>query len=269
MSKDNADPGEANLCPHCGQPNESEAHFCSNCGQPLAPPAGTEAPPPTVLDQPERAGWLLTLISGPDSGTAYPVGEKLVLGRDTGCDLVLNDPKVSRRHAVIERLAEGRYRLQDLGSSNGTFLLGQRVETAEITPGAELRIGDTLMSLAPEVESCAQCGAALEPGLEFCGNCGHRVGEPAHFDLDQRIARLRVESGEAPPQEGGFYRPPQPAAESSAPAPARQRVSVGSTGPATSRGLPRWLVFGCLALLLLFAAAACCSLVLPLLADYS
>lgn len=258
MSKNEEGSGAVVPCSNCGQANESGAHFCSNCGQPLAPAAAADAPPPTVLDQPDRPAWLLTLLTGPNAGTAYPVGDKLVLGRDPACDVVLDDPKASRKHAAIERLAEGRYRLQDLGSSNGTFLLGQRVETAEIVPGAELRIGETLMSLASEAESCAQCGAPLGPGLEYCGNCGHRVGEPAVFDLDQRLAQLEAEVSPAAPDTGGFYRPPQPEGEA---------APSGSTGTAPGRRLPRWLIFGCLALVMLAATAVCCGLALPLLSD--
>jgi hypothetical protein len=62
------------------------------------------------------------------------------IGRRPGHDLVLPDPRVSRDHAVIEQL-DGRFRLRDLGSRNGTFLNGQPVSEADLRDGDRLAIG--------------------------------------------------------------------------------------------------------------------------------
>jgi hypothetical protein len=67
---------------------------------------------------------------------------RLRIGRDPGNDVVLRDPKVSRRHAevVFER---GFFVLHDLQSANGTYLNGRRVNVAPLTHGAELKLGNS------------------------------------------------------------------------------------------------------------------------------
>jgi hypothetical protein len=85
-------------------------------------------------------------------GTAHEVelaGSVVVIGRDPGCDIVLNDPKCSRRHAVIEDGPEG-IAVRDSGSANGISLNGRRVEQAPLRPGDVLRLGDTQVTLLGE-----------------------------------------------------------------------------------------------------------------------
>jgi pSer/pThr/pTyr-binding forkhead associated (FHA) protein len=65
--------------------------------------------------------------------------ESLVVGRDSGCDLVLFNVGVSRRHAAIERCDEG-YLLRDLGSSNGTRVNGVPITCWTIEDGGTARI---------------------------------------------------------------------------------------------------------------------------------
>ena len=62
------------------------------------------------------------------------------VGRHGEADILLDDVTVSRRHAEVERIGE-RYVARDVGSLNGTWLNGQRVDTAELTDGDELQIG--------------------------------------------------------------------------------------------------------------------------------
>jgi ABC-type multidrug transport system ATPase subunit len=74
-------------------------------------------------------------------GTAIAPGKPaFAIGRDAANDLVLSDPQVSRRHA---RLAcpDGRWMLEDLNSTNGTFVGGQRISVAEVEAGDIIRIG--------------------------------------------------------------------------------------------------------------------------------
>ena len=65
---------------------------------------------------------------------------RLVLGRSSSCQLVFTDDSVSRRHAEL-RVADGRWILRDLGSSNGTWVNGRRVMEAEVAPGDEVYLG--------------------------------------------------------------------------------------------------------------------------------
>jgi hypothetical protein len=86
-------------------------------------------------------------------GTTHEVelpGSVVVIGRDPGCDVVLNDPKCSRRHAVLEEGPEGIL-VRDPGSANGITVNGRRVERARLQPGDALRVGDTVLTLLAEI----------------------------------------------------------------------------------------------------------------------
>jgi hypothetical protein len=68
-----------------------------------------------------------------------------VIGRSSGCDIVLDDPNVSRRHAEVRRLGEG-YSLVDLGSTNGTEVNGQRVGETSLMNGDVIGVGTTRLT---------------------------------------------------------------------------------------------------------------------------
>lgn len=73
-------------------------------------------------------------------GTAVPLGENTVLGRHPGCDVVLAEASVSRRHAEI-RLTNGRHVLLDLSSANGTWIDGRPVLQHLLRDGDTFEIG--------------------------------------------------------------------------------------------------------------------------------
>jgi DNA-binding NtrC family response regulator len=66
---------------------------------------------------------------------------RLMLGRDASCEVVLSSHRVSRRHAQLLRSGP-LWLLSDLGSKNGVFINGERAQKAALTPGDVLRIGD-------------------------------------------------------------------------------------------------------------------------------
>jgi hypothetical protein len=67
--------------------------------------------------------------------------QELLLGRHQRCDLVFSNLNVSRRHARLV-FRDGTWILQDLGSKNGTFVNGVRVQRCELRPGDRLALGD-------------------------------------------------------------------------------------------------------------------------------
>ena len=84
----------------------------------------------------------LILLSTGARGAVYPLVEpKVALGRDDENAIQLEEPSISRRHAVLERM-NGEYVLRDLHSSNGTFLNDELVQEAPLKPGDRLRLGD-------------------------------------------------------------------------------------------------------------------------------
>jgi len=64
----------------------------------------------------------------------------VAVGCHAEADILLDDVTVSRRHAEVERIGE-RYVARDVGSLNGIWLNGQRVDAAELADGDELQIG--------------------------------------------------------------------------------------------------------------------------------
>lgn len=79
---------------------------------------------------------------------------EIIIGRDPNVDLTIPSPAVSRRHARLIRQGEG-YLLEDLGSSNGTYLNGERLlEQRELKTGDQIRFGQavTIMYEAPVVD---------------------------------------------------------------------------------------------------------------------
>src|SRR5258706_14800150 len=68
-------------------------------------------------------------------------GAQIPIGRDEGAAIRIDGPGVSRQHAELYRQGP-LYVVRDLGSTNGTWLNGRRIEHAPVTPGHVLRLGD-------------------------------------------------------------------------------------------------------------------------------
>ncbi len=92
----------------------------------------------------------LTVMTGLDAGRHVLLEDRpLVLGRSPDTDLVIDDPGVSRRHAAVGGSSEEGFFVEDLGSTNGTFVDGQRVERAALTSGSTIQLGpDACVRLA-------------------------------------------------------------------------------------------------------------------------
>ena len=88
------------------------------------------------------------MTEGPLRGTIVPLGTSSVLiGRAPGCTLVLDDDYSSSRHARIFP-QNGQWFVEDLGSTNGTFVADQRVEAPTPVPtGTPVRVGQSVLEL--------------------------------------------------------------------------------------------------------------------------
>lgn len=84
---------------------------------------------------------LLIVHRGPSAGSRFLLDQDVtVAGRHPEADIFLDDVTVSRRHAQFERAAGG-FKVSDLGSMNGTYVDGSRVDSQPLVNGLEVMIG--------------------------------------------------------------------------------------------------------------------------------
>jgi FHA domain/DUF1707 SHOCT-like domain len=97
----------------------------------------------------QRRTWprLRAARAAPAALLPLPAAGTIVVGRSRGCDIVMPQPTVSRHHLELRAL-DGAWLAVDLGSSNGTWLMGRRVGRARVIPGDELFLGDCAVVLA-------------------------------------------------------------------------------------------------------------------------
>jgi hypothetical protein len=185
-------------------------------------------------------------------------GHTLVVGRDPACDLVLNDAKCSRRHAIVEMGPSGLI-VRDNGSANGVFVNGKKVERSPLIPGDIIRVGETVMKVLAE-----STGTLVMDADEY--------QETEDLTRPQELVPMREDSSTAdlpaaaplplrpdrpappplPPPVPPPPRPPPAAGPKSLPP--RPKPSVGGA-PVPRGGLPRPLTVTALAVLWLLAGA--------------
>jgi hypothetical protein len=105
-------------------------------------------------------------VSQPE-GTPHQLdlpGPEIVVGRDPTCDLVLNDERCSRRHAVLADGPEG-LEIRDTGSSNGIWVNGRQLRRSRLGPGDTVRIGDTVIRILPDSAQTRPGADDRRPGV--------------------------------------------------------------------------------------------------------
>ncbi|RYV51839.1 FHA domain-containing protein FhaB/FipA [Pengzhenrongella frigida] len=117
-------------------------------GRTPTPAGGTAALAPPTPARRDAAPTRLVVTEGPLRGTTLPLTTSAILiGRAPSCTLVLDDDYSSSRHARIFPQGTGWF-VEDLGSTNGTFLDTTKVERpTPIPPGAHVRIGQSVVEL--------------------------------------------------------------------------------------------------------------------------
>ena len=101
--------------------------------------AGAEAP----------AAPRLRIVEPPElSGRTFELGDELTIGRAAGCQITLDDTFVSQIHTRVFR-REGQFLVEDLGSTNGTYLNRQKVSgPMALRVGDRVQVGNTVLELA-------------------------------------------------------------------------------------------------------------------------
>jgi hypothetical protein len=82
------------------------------------------------------------------TAVTLPAAGPVLVGRSHRCDVVLEDPTVSRRHLELRPAGDGQWVAVDVGSLNGTWLCNRRVARALVVPGDELWLGSCPVRLA-------------------------------------------------------------------------------------------------------------------------
>lgn len=83
----------------------------------------------------------LLVLTGDRAGQYVPIVERLIIGRDHDADLLIDSDDVSRRHARLRRLDAGQVVIEDLGSQNGTWVNGARIELHPLQSGDRIQLG--------------------------------------------------------------------------------------------------------------------------------
>jgi hypothetical protein len=91
---------------------------------------------------PSGAGASLELVD--QAGQRVPLARQTVIGRMPGCDVQLDDPSVSRRHARISQATNG-WLIEDLGSTNGIMVNGASVDREYLSGGEDIELGNVRM----------------------------------------------------------------------------------------------------------------------------
>jgi predicted component of type VI protein secretion system len=159
------------------------------------------------------------------------------IGRLASAHLCLDDDKVSRIHSVIEVAPDGKLSIIDMGSVEGTFVNGKRVNKGSLTFGDEIRVGNTLIKV--EDGAAARAAAALAatareapaPAVAAVHANGNGISAAAALAEAARAVAVTP----APPVVAAVPTPAPAAAPVAAPAPAPAPAPVVARAPVAPR----------------------------------
>jgi pSer/pThr/pTyr-binding forkhead associated (FHA) protein len=162
-------------------------------GADLDPPLKPKLPSPSefgayAVSFPQLA---LRFISGKYQGGEFPIRmeREIVIGRSSELDMVLVEDMVSRKHAKIDA-HDGQITIQDLGSTNGTFVNGEKIKKCRLKEGDRILIGTSIIKMV---------------GVE-----GAQVSEPEARQRLEQAGQRRYTTGSGKPMSGVIEEIPLP-----------------------------------------------------------
>jgi hypothetical protein len=166
LSKEDLDTGVFRVRPATAKGTVGRAAAASAPASALGPQAAAGAPasgaplPPSPIthrdsgsaarprNHPAQRPWLDV------DGDHYPLLAAItILGRDNSADVILDDPGISRQHTEIRVTSDGPHliaNIRDLGSTNGTFVNGERITSQRLTDGDRVNVGRTALIFRAE-----------------------------------------------------------------------------------------------------------------------
>jgi pSer/pThr/pTyr-binding forkhead associated (FHA) protein len=128
----------------------------------------------------DRPRFALRFISGKYQGGEFPIrmNREIIIGRSSDLDMVLVEDMVSRRHAKITSTDAEVY-IQDLGSTNGTFVNGEKISRSRLNEGDRILVGTSIMKVVGADErSFSQTEAEARRRLEAGAQRQSTAGRP-------------------------------------------------------------------------------------------
>jgi pSer/pThr/pTyr-binding forkhead associated (FHA) protein len=115
----------------------------------------------------QSTGFALRFISGKYQGGEFPLppNKELVIGRSSDLDMVLVEDMVSRKHAKITT-HDGDVVIMDLGSTNGTFVNGERIKKSRLKEGDRILIGTSIVKLISSADAALDSSRGSMPSEE-------------------------------------------------------------------------------------------------------
>jgi len=199
-----------------------------------------------------------TMRSGPMPGKTFPIeNEEAIVGRDLANDIVISDPEVSRRHARFYIRDENVF-VEDMGSTNGTFLNGERISSPQqLRNGDVVTLGESVVLVFEKITE--------EPA--------DTVAVPPEEATDSPIADAFPDEGlpppppqphfepetYQPPADTGYYRqdgPKQPSPEEEEPSVPLMSIREEQKKKAKQGGLPTWMIILIVAIVVIVCVIA-------------
>jgi hypothetical protein len=125
----------------------------------------------------EQPQFALRFVSGKYQGGEFPLrmNREIVIGRSSDLDMVLVEDMVSRKHAKIETTDHEIF-IQDLGSTNGTFVNGEKITRSKLSEGDRILVGTSIIKMV-----------ALDPSQEYA--------HPSETEARRRLEARQSSSG--------------------------------------------------------------------------